>query len=67
MFTHPLLTLTVLHRRNISYILKVVWNNPTHREALNIEAQYVSFHVLPLTSVSMFIGTLTNLSVSSIS
>ncbi|KAJ6613305.1 ubiquitin elongating factor core-domain-containing protein [Mycena sp. CBHHK59/15] len=25
-------------RRNISYILKVVWNNPTHREALNAEA-----------------------------
>ncbi|TFK61391.1 hypothetical protein BDN72DRAFT_828292 [Pluteus cervinus] len=25
-------------RRNIFYILKVVWNNPTHREALNIEA-----------------------------
>jgi len=28
-------------RRNISYILKVVWNNPTHREALNIEARNV--------------------------
>ncbi|KAF5382739.1 hypothetical protein D9615_002873 [Tricholomella constricta] len=28
-------------RRNISYILKVVWDNPTHREALNIEAQNV--------------------------
>lgn len=26
-------------RRNISYILKVVWDNPTHREALNIEAR----------------------------
>ncbi|KAJ7134672.1 ubiquitin elongating factor core-domain-containing protein [Mycena epipterygia] len=25
-------------RRNISYILKVVWDNPTHREALNAEA-----------------------------
>ncbi|KAK7048400.1 U-box domain-containing protein [Favolaschia claudopus] len=25
-------------RRNISYILKVVWDNPTHREALNSEA-----------------------------
>ncbi|KAJ7250831.1 ubiquitin elongating factor core-domain-containing protein [Mycena haematopus] len=24
--------------RNISYILKVVWDNPTHREALNSEA-----------------------------
>ncbi|KAJ7288279.1 ubiquitin conjugation factor E4 [Mycena rebaudengoi] len=24
--------------RNISYILKVVWDNPTHREALNAEA-----------------------------
>ncbi|KAF8158117.1 ubiquitin elongating factor core-domain-containing protein [Crassisporium funariophilum] len=28
-------------RRNISYILKVVWNNPTHRQALNIEAKNV--------------------------
>ncbi|KAH9480417.1 Ubiquitin conjugation factor E4 [Psilocybe cubensis] len=28
-------------RRNISHILKVVWNNPTHREALNIEAKNV--------------------------
>ncbi|KAF8195457.1 ubiquitin elongating factor core-domain-containing protein [Pholiota molesta] len=28
-------------KRNISYILKVVWNNPTHREALNIEAKNV--------------------------
>ncbi|KAF9483478.1 hypothetical protein BDN70DRAFT_873762 [Pholiota conissans] len=28
-------------RRNIFYILKVVWNNPTHREALNIEAKNV--------------------------
>ncbi|GLB38346.1 putative ubiquitin elongating factor core [Lyophyllum shimeji] len=28
-------------RRNISYILKVVWDNPTHREALNIEARNV--------------------------
>ncbi|KDR82849.1 hypothetical protein GALMADRAFT_238456 [Galerina marginata CBS 339.88] len=28
-------------RRNISYILKVVWNNPTHREALSIEAKNV--------------------------
>ncbi|KAF8798969.1 hypothetical protein BYT27DRAFT_7202705 [Phlegmacium glaucopus] len=28
-------------RRNISYILKVVWDNPTHREALNIEARKV--------------------------
>ncbi|KAF8964409.1 ubiquitin elongating factor core-domain-containing protein [Flammula alnicola] len=28
-------------KRNISYILKVVWNNPTHREALNIEARNV--------------------------
>ncbi|KAF9464224.1 ubiquitin elongating factor core-domain-containing protein [Collybia nuda] len=27
--------------RNISYILKVVWNNPTHREALNAEARNV--------------------------
>ncbi|KAG6864495.1 hypothetical protein C0991_009113 [Blastosporella zonata] len=28
-------------RRNISHILKVVWDNPTHREALNIEAKNV--------------------------
>ncbi|KAF8073720.1 ubiquitin conjugation factor E4 [Lyophyllum atratum] len=28
-------------RRNISYVLKVVWDNPTHREALNIEARNV--------------------------
>ncbi|RDB17892.1 Ubiquitin conjugation factor E4 [Hypsizygus marmoreus] len=28
-------------RRNISYILKVVWDNPTHREALNAEAKNV--------------------------
>ncbi|KAG5648373.1 hypothetical protein DXG03_004945 [Asterophora parasitica] len=28
-------------RRNIAYILKVVWDNPTHREALNIEAKNV--------------------------
>ncbi|KAG5651652.1 hypothetical protein H0H81_007932 [Sphagnurus paluster] len=27
--------------RNISHILKVVWDNPTHREALNIEARNV--------------------------
>ena len=55
MFTYPLLTLTVLHRRNISYILKVVWNNPTHREALNIEARYVFLHVLLLLPILMFI------------
>jgi hypothetical protein len=24
--------------RNIAYIFKVVWENPVHREALNIEA-----------------------------
>ncbi|KAG6812561.1 hypothetical protein H0H92_002213 [Tricholoma furcatifolium] len=28
-------------RRAISYVLKVVWDNPTHREALNIEAKNV--------------------------
>ncbi|KAJ3770697.1 ubiquitin conjugation factor E4 [Lentinula raphanica] len=28
-------------RRNISYVLKVVWNNPTHRDALNREAENV--------------------------
>ncbi|KAG6816241.1 hypothetical protein H0H87_007478 [Tephrocybe sp. NHM501043] len=28
-------------RRNISHILKVVWDNPTHREALSIEAKNV--------------------------
>ena len=44
--------LTFLHRRNISYILKVVWNNPTHREALNIEARYALFNALSLLHVS---------------
>jgi hypothetical protein len=39
--SHSFDSLTALHRRNISYILKVVWNNPVHREALNIEARYV--------------------------
>ncbi|KAF8903108.1 ubiquitin elongating factor core-domain-containing protein [Gymnopilus junonius] len=28
-------------QRSISYILKVVWDNPTHREALNLEAENV--------------------------
>ncbi|THH05498.1 hypothetical protein EW145_g4753 [Phellinidium pouzarii] len=28
-------------RRNIAYILKAIWNNPTHREALNTEAKDV--------------------------
>ncbi|TFK40817.1 ubiquitin elongating factor core-domain-containing protein [Crucibulum laeve] len=28
-------------RRNIAYILKVVWNNPSHRQALNEEAKNV--------------------------
>ncbi|TDL23245.1 hypothetical protein BD410DRAFT_747294 [Rickenella mellea] len=28
-------------RRNIAYILKAIWNNPTHREALNNEAHNV--------------------------
>ncbi|KAF9013252.1 ubiquitin elongating factor core-domain-containing protein [Cyathus striatus] len=28
-------------RRNIAYILKVVWDNPTHRKALNEEAKNV--------------------------
>ncbi|KAI5121069.1 hypothetical protein M0805_008583 [Coniferiporia weirii] len=28
-------------RRNIAYILKAIWNNPTHREALNLEAKDV--------------------------
>ncbi|KAG6820710.1 hypothetical protein H0H93_012763 [Arthromyces matolae] len=31
----------VLFRRNISHVLKIVWNNPTHREALKIEAKNV--------------------------
>lgn len=30
-----------LTRRNISYILKVIWNTPAHREALNAEARFV--------------------------
>ncbi|KAJ3503365.1 hypothetical protein NLJ89_g8468 [Agrocybe chaxingu] len=28
-------------RRNIAYILKTVWNNPAHREALDVEAKNV--------------------------
>jgi ubiquitin conjugation factor E4 B len=28
-------------RRNIAYILKAIWHNPTHREALNTEARNV--------------------------
>ncbi|KAG5338950.1 hypothetical protein C0989_005506 [Termitomyces sp. Mn162] len=31
----------IRRRRNISYILKVIWNNPTHRKALSIEAKNV--------------------------
>ena len=27
--------------RNIAHVLKVVWNNPVHRNALKLEAQYV--------------------------
>ncbi len=33
---------TIIHslcRRNIAYILKAVWNNPSHREALSNEAR----------------------------
>ncbi|KAG6890617.1 hypothetical protein C0995_006593 [Termitomyces sp. Mi166 len=40
----PLLESSKFHirkRRNISHILKVIWNNPTHREALSIEAKNV--------------------------
>jgi hypothetical protein len=29
-------------RRNIAYILKAIWNNPTHRQALKTEAGCVS-------------------------
>ncbi|KAJ7107276.1 ubiquitin elongating factor core-domain-containing protein [Mycena crocata] len=44
-------------RRNISYILKVVWNNPTHREALNAEAtenveKFVKFVNLMINDVT---------------
>ncbi|KAF9267408.1 ubiquitin conjugation factor E4 [Marasmius fiardii PR-910] len=28
-------------RRNIAFVLKNIWNNPTHREALNIEANFL--------------------------
>ncbi|KAF5369482.1 hypothetical protein D9758_002753 [Tetrapyrgos nigripes] len=28
-------------RRNIAFVLKIIWNNPSHREALNREAQNV--------------------------
>lgn len=30
-------------RRSISYILKTVWDNPIHRDALNTEAKHISF------------------------
>ncbi|KAJ7095825.1 ubiquitin elongating factor core-domain-containing protein [Mycena belliarum] len=44
-------------RRNISYILKVVWDNPTHREALNDEAardveKFVKFVNLMINDVT---------------
>lgn len=43
-------------RRNISYILKVVWNNPTHRQALNLEAlnvdKFVRFVNLMINDVT---------------
>ncbi|KAJ7175910.1 ubiquitin elongating factor core-domain-containing protein [Mycena filopes] len=44
-------------RRNISYILKVVWDNPTHREALNAEAardvnKFVKFVNLMINDVT---------------
>ncbi|ESK87147.1 ubiquitin fusion degradation protein [Moniliophthora roreri MCA 2997] len=29
-------------RRNIAYVLKAIWNNPTHRDALNNEAKNVN-------------------------
>jgi len=32
-------------RRNIAHVLKVVWDNPAHREALNIEAQKIDTFV----------------------
>ncbi|TFK28063.1 ubiquitin conjugation factor E4 [Coprinopsis marcescibilis] len=28
-------------RRNIAFVLKIIWNNPTHREALSVEAKNV--------------------------
>jgi len=28
-------------RRNIAYVLKAIWNNPTHRAALNAETKLV--------------------------
>ncbi|KAF7314288.1 U-box domain-containing protein [Mycena kentingensis (nom. inval.)] len=44
-------------RRNISYILKVVWDNPIHREALNAEAakdvdKFVKFVNLMINDVT---------------
>ncbi|KAJ7761518.1 ubiquitin conjugation factor E4 [Mycena maculata] len=44
-------------RRNIAYILKVVWDNPTHREALNAEAarnvdKFVKFVNLMINDVT---------------
>ena len=69
-FAHPpsFDSLITLHRRNISYILKVVWNNPIHREALNIEARYLFYAFITTFRMSQSLsGTLTNLSALSIS
>ena len=44
-----------LSRRNISHILKVVWNNPTHREALSIEAKYVPISIQQLLGLTIFL------------
>lgn len=44
-------------RRNIAYILKAIWNNPAHREALNIEARWVD---IPMFSIIPFMNGLRN-------
>ena len=36
----------LLSSRNIAYILKAIWQNPTHREALSSEAKLVVTSVL---------------------
>lgn len=28
-----------IFRRNIAHVLKVIWDNPVHREALNVAAK----------------------------
>jgi hypothetical protein len=50
-------------RRNIAYILKAIWNNPTHRQALETEAGCVSVILAIIGSFAHTVqATSTNLS-----